>query len=358
MKIALIHDALCTAGGAERLAYQMFEALPEADFFTSVYLPEKTYPEFSATQVKTLPASRLVKTERQFKLSFPYWLYALGRLNLDNYDRILTSSTYLAKFINRKYAGKHHSYINAPFRLLWKPQSYTSESLPTPRILSPAVGLMAKSLRKWDRQRTREIKAIAANSYNMAAEIQRVYGREARVIYPPVDTDKFTLSSEHSGGYLTVSRLISHKRIDLAIAACNTLERRLTVVGDGPARSALEASAGPTIRFAGRVSEAELVRLYQSATALIFPGEEDFGIVPLEAQSCGTPVIAFGKGGLLETVKENFSGIFFHQQTLDSLTRAIRQFEALQFDPAAIRTAIMDFNLASFSENIRRFALD
>ncbi len=355
-KIAFIHDALCTSGGAERLVLQMLKALPEADFFTSVYLPEKTFPEFSKYKIKTLPGSKLIKTERQFKLSYPFWLWMLQRQDFSAYDRIFTSSTYLAKFINPRFNDKHNCYLNAPFRLLWRPGSYNDESLPTPTLLAPLVRAVARAMRDWDVRRTRQIKTITANSKHMAAEIQRVYKREVGVIYPPVDTEKFGFSSEHGDTYLTVSRLISHKRIDLAIQACNQLQRKLIVVGDGPERDALQAIAGPTIRFAGRVAEVELIRLYQQARALIFPGEEDFGIVPLEAQACGTPVIAFGKGGLLETVRDKLSGIFFYQQTPDAIVEAINHFEMIDFDHIAIRKAIASFAIARFNSQIQEFS--
>lgn len=355
-KIAIVHDALCTSGGAERFAVELLAAFPNADFFTSVYLPDHTFPEFKQRRVRVLPLAKLIRTEKQFKLLYFLWLFELRQLDFRGYDLVLTNSTYLAKFINSKKVNLHKSFIQAPFRLLWKPDSYSNESLPTPHYLSPLIKKSVLYLQSWDVEQTKKIESISANSQNMAGEISRIYQRNSRVIYPPINIKKYRYNPLQGNFYLTVSRLISHKRIDLAIQACNRLGRKLVVVGDGPERPNLEKIAGPTVEFKGRVSEVKLIELYQNSRALIFPGEEDFGIVPLEAQACGKPVLAFGKGGLLETVVPGETGLFFNEQTENSLIECIELFETKTFSAENIRQQINKFDVSIFREKVRDFA--
>lgn len=355
-RIAIVHDALCTSGGAERFALELLAAFPKADFYTSVYLPGQTFPDFKNHHVRVLPMGGFIKAERQFKLLYLLWLLELRQLDFRNYDLVLSNSTYLAKFINPQKVKLHKSFIQAPFRLLWKPDSYSDDSLPTPQIVSPIVKKLVKYLRSWDISQTQKIKSIAANSQNMAREINKIYQREARVIYPPININKFTDNSTAGEYYLTVSRLISHKRIDLAVQACTMLGKRLVVVGDGPERFDLEKMAGPTVEFKGRVNEDDLINLYQNSKALIFPGEEDFGIVPLEAQACGRPVIAYGKGGLLETVVAGETGLFFYDQNPNSLVECIRIFEKKKFSSQNIRQHVSKFDVSAFREIVQNFA--
>jgi len=355
MRIAIVHDALCVSGGAERMVLWLAKAFPQAPVYTSVYLQANTFEGFKALQVNTLPFSRLVKSERQFKLLYPLWYALIQREDFSNFDAVLSSSTYLAKFIRPTSTVRHACYLYAPFRLLWKPESYTPESLP---IRGPATSLVkwvTPLLRRWDLKRTREIPKLATTCRNMANEIHKVYNIQAQVIYPPVEIPPQMAIENEGEYYLSVSRLISHKRVDLAVKACTRLGRRLVVVGDGPERARLEQMAGPTIRFVGRVSDEEVQRLFSRARGLIFPSYEDYGIVPLEAQAWGVPVIAFGKGGVLDTVKEDVSGVFFEHQEEDSLVEALRRFENTDFDVRLIREWVADFNVESFNTKIRQF---
>lgn len=354
-RIAIIHDALCTSGGAERVALEMVRAFPNAELFTSVYLPALTFPEFHNLTIHTLPGSKWIKTDQQFKLTYLFWLYELRRQDFRAFDVVLTSSTYLAKFVNPTMVNKHKAYIHAPFRLLWNPESYSQESLPTSPLTSHIVMSFLDNLRKWDLQKTQQIDNIATNSQNMALAIKNVYDRFAQVINPPIDIKKFPLSETPGQYYLSVSRLISHKHVDLAIAACNALGRELVVVGDGPERARLESMAGSTIHFVGRVRDKKLISLYAGARALIFPSHEDFGIVPLEAQACGKPVLAFGNGGVLETVVEGVTGLFFSAQTVESIIDCMKQFETTEFDIKRIRTQAEKFDVPLFREKIQTF---
>ena len=355
MRIAIVHDALCVSGGAERLVLWMAKAFPGAPIYTSVYLPLKTFKEYQDLDVRALPLSGIIRSERQFKLSYPLWLSLLQRLRFTEYDVVLSSSTYLAKFIRPARGVRHVCYLYAPFRLLWKPDSYTAGSLPTPGAAEGLVKKVTPRLRDWDLRRTREIPRLATSCGNMANEIRKVYGRDAVVIYPPVEVPPQPLSSNREDYYLSVSRLISHKRVDLVVEACTRLNKQLVVVGDGPERQRLEALAGKTVHFAGRVTDEQLAALYRGAKALVFPSYEDYGIVPLEAQAWGVPVLALGRGGSLETVQAGKTGIFFDEQRVESVIDAIHQFESMKFDENDIRAWVGKFNPASFIDGIRQF---
>jgi glycosyltransferase involved in cell wall biosynthesis len=358
VRIAIVHDALCIPGGAERLVLWMAKAFPCVPIYTSVYLPDGTFPEYRQLDVRTLPFARFIRSEKQFKLLFPLWLYLIQRLDFSDYDVVLSSSTYLAKFITPAQGVKHACYLYAPFRLLWKPGSYSAESLPTPKAASGLVKWIVPLLRRWDLRRTSAIPQLATSCRNMADEIQKVYGRASTILYPPVELPAEVPDREGTDYYLSVSRLISHKRVDLAVKACVQTGRKLVIVGDGPERAKLEQMAGEGISFAGRVSDEQLRDLYRGAKGLIFPSYEDYGIVPLEAQAWGVPVIAYGKGGSLETVQEGVSGIFFDRQEVDSLVDALNRFEAASFDPRQIRSWVSRFDVDSFVRGLQEFVAD
>jgi len=333
----------------------MAKAFPGAPIYTSVYLPAGTFPEYRQLDVRTLPFARFIRSEKQFKLLYPLWLYLIQRLDFSDYDVVLSSSTYLAKFITPAQGVKHACYLYAPFRLLWKPGSYSAESLPTPKAASGLVKWIVPLLRRWDLRRTSAIPQLATSCRNMADEIQKVYGRASTILYPPVELPAEVPDREGTDYYLSVSRLISHKRVDLAVKACVQTGRKLVVVGDGPERAMLDQMAGEGISFAGRVNDEQLRDLYRGAKGLIFPSYEDYGIVPLEAQAWGVPVIAYGKGGSLETVQEGVSGIFFERQEVDSLVDALNRFEAASFDPQQIRRWVSRFDVDGFVRGLQKF---
>lgn len=353
MKIAIVHDALCVAGGAERFVLWMLKALPEADLFTSVYLPEGTFPEFKNYPINTFKAGRWIRTEKQFKVLLPLWLCLIRRLNLANYDIVITSSTYLAKYLRVPSGVKHICYLYAPFRFLWKPGSYSSESLPVPNLVASVLKLFLPLLRTWDIRHTQKIPQLLTSCNNMANEIKQIYQKQATVIYPPVELADYPLTDGDGDYYLSVSRLISHKRVDLAIQACNQLGKRLLIVGDGPEKDNLQAMADEQVQFLGKVSDEELKHLYKGAKALLFPSHEDYGIVPLEAQACGVPVLAYGQGGALETIQEGTSGLFFETQSAESLVACIERFEGMTFDPQKIREWVSKFGSDVFVSEFR-----
>jgi glycosyltransferase involved in cell wall biosynthesis len=239
---------------------------------------------------------------------------------------------------------------------LWKPESYTYDSIPSPIIFKPILSLALPILRKLDQKFTQQIPTIATSCNNVAKEIKEIYHRNSTVIHPPVSVNDYPLATNPGEYYLSVSRLISHKRVDLAVQACTQMKKKLIVVGDGPERKNLEKLAGETIRFVGRVDDEQLKTLYLGSKALLFPSHEDYGIVPLEAQACGRPVIAYGKGGALETVSEGKSGVFFNEQSVDSLIASILDFEKMKFRPHQIRKWVDQFDVKYFISELRNFS--
>lgn len=356
MRVAIVHDALVNAGGAERVVTFMSEAFPDAPIYTSVYRPEHTYSDFSSRVVYVLPGARWVSTEQTTKRLLPLWLWGFRRLDFRDYDVVLSSTTFAAKYVQVPRSVPHACYLHGPFRLLWRPEVYEPSSLPFGRIASGAIDLVRPLLQKWDRAATDRLSAIATNCRNMARAISRCYHRKAEVIYAPVRLAEYRVGSGSGEYYLTVSRLISWKRVDLAVKACRRLRRRLVVVGDGPELANLRAIADDHVTFVGQVIDKQsLVDLFAGCRALLFCSDEDFGLVPIEAQASGRPVIAFHAGGALETVIEGQSGLFFHEQTTESLVEAILRFERSSFDPDRVRASVTRFDVEPFKRHLRNF---
>jgi glycosyltransferase involved in cell wall biosynthesis len=352
-KIAIIGDALVVAGGAERVTLFLSNIFPDAPIYTSVYLPENTCPEFKGRKIITMPLASRVKDERQFKRLFPWWYLNFSNLDLRGFDIIISSSSYLAKYIRPPAGVTHICYLHNAFRFLWKPSGYSRQSSPYGLTRMAVIRILLPLARRVDIVKTRRIDHVIANSQNMVNQIRQIYGIEADLAYPPVAIDQFSIAESIGDYYLYAGRLISHKRADLAIQACNRLKRRLIVAGDGLEHAALEKLGGEAVEFVGRVSDERLKQLYSHCRALLFPNDEDFGIVPVEAQASGRPVIAYRAGGALETILENQTGVFFNDQNVESLCDAIIRFEKMEFDPELIRANAMRFDQAVFAGKIR-----
>lgn len=353
-RMAIVHDALVNTGGAERVMLAMHEVFPDAPVFTSVYLPGHTYDEFSRLDVRTTPLQRFVRTERQLKWCWPLVVRAFRRLDLDAYDVVLTSTTFAAKAVRVRPGARHWCYCYAPFRLLWSTEQYMGANRRWNLALQVAAPVL-RWLRRWDRSIMTRVDGVATTCGNMAEALQRCYGRTPQIIYPPIRCSDYVVGAGPGEYYLIVSRLVPYKRVALAIEACRRIGAPLVVVGDGPERSALERSAGPTVRFVGRVSDAEVKLHYTRCKALLFPGHEDFGLTPLEAQASGRPVIAYRRGGVLETVTDQVTGLFFEPQTADALIEAIRRFETMHWSPAAARRNAERFDMQAFRAGLLRF---
>jgi len=355
-RLAVVHDALINSGGAERVLTYIHEAFPDAPIYTAAYLPERTFSRLRHATIIPLWGSQLVKTEAQFKKLFPLWVIGFARLDLSEFDVVLTSTTWGAKFVPHDASVRHVSYCYAPNRLLWFPDAYRSSHAPV-GVLSRLVDLARGPLRVLDSRATRKIDRLATTCRNMANAIASCYGMRARIIYPPVRLADYDVTTEPGDFYLSVSRLMSHKRIDLAIEACCQLGRKLVVVGDGPEASRLRALSRGAVTFLGRVSDRELRGLYAACRAVIFPSDEDFGLVPLETQAAGRPVIAYASGGALETVMPDRTGLFFTEQTTEAVVEAMERFERMQFDPAVIRDAMARFTPERFTQELHDFVL-
>jgi len=355
MRVAIVHDALVNSGGAERTLTFMCEAFPDAPVFTSAYLPNSTFQEFRLLNIHTLPGAGLVQTERRAKQLLPLWIWGFRYLNLQDYDVVLTSTTFAAKYVNPSATVPHLCYCYVPFRWLWNPAAYSEQSVPFKGLFAQLASYARPMLRRIDYQVMQSVTRIATSCQNMAREIELSYQRDSEVIYPPIRISDYHLGDSVGEYYLCVSRLVSHKRVDLAIQACQQLGRRLIVVGDGPEREQLMAMSGPTTTFAGRVSDTELRNLYSACRAVIFPSHEDYGIVPLEANASGRPVIAYGVGGVLETLVEGITGVYFSRQVVEDVIEAILTCERIHFDSMTIRQEVDRFDVAFFVEKLRAF---
>lgn len=350
LKVAIAHDVLINRGGAERVAAVFSEMFPKAPIFTGAFHPEKTYRLFRDRDVRTTFLGALPHNERLVKFAFPAAIPAVESFDTGGYDLLLSSSTFLVKGIVAKPGTLHVAYLHNVFRLLWLKGSYGEGEKRRRKILD---GLLMP-LRLWDQEASKRPDVILTNSLVVRKRLRKYYRRDAQVMHPPVDLSAFEISPFQDDYFLLVSRLESYKRVDVAIRAFNDLGLRLVIVGDGSLGSELRALAGPTIEFLGVVTDDLLRELYPRARALIFPGEEDFGLVPIEAQASGRPVIAYGAGGALETVTPE-TGIFFSPQTPEALVAAVRRFEECEFNAETIRAHAMKYDKQHFMANMRRY---
>jgi len=364
MRGAIIHDWLLTTRGGEKCLEGLCELFPQADVYTLLYAPERLSSLLKSMNICASRLNDIPSIERVYRYCLPLFPRLIESFDLRNYDLIVSSSHCVAKGIF-PHRALHISYVHAPMRYVWDMHDayFGGAGSLLARI---GMSVWRRRLQRWDVAASERVDYFLANSRNVAAKIQKLYGRHATVIHPPVDLEKFRLGSEPEPYYLIVSALVPYKRIDIAIHAFNEMRLPLKVVGEGPLRSRLERSAGSTVEFLGWVDDSALAALYGSCGALIFPGEEDFGIVPLEAQACGRPIIAYEKGGVLETVipatanaegGESPTGIFFSHQTPEALTRAVELFQRMQsrFEPRKIRDHAAQFSRERFKNQIHEY---
>ncbi|MEI7026125.1 glycosyltransferase [Paenibacillus sp. y28] len=353
-RVAIVHDYLNQMGGAERVVAVMHGMFAAAPIFTTIADRGKLLPEMQRADIRTTWMQRIPGILRRFK--FYFWLYPLAvrSLPLQDYDIILSSSSAYAKAAAGQRAV-HVCYCHTPMRFAWEFESYM-EGMGVHPMLKRLASWMMSPLRRWDVATSRRVDYFIANSTAVRERIRRCYGRDAAVIYPPVATSRFSVSPEPPGGYyLIVSRLVSYKRLDLAVQACTRLGRRLVVIGDGPDRQRLESLAGPEVQFLGRLPDDQVVGYMQRCRALLFPGLEDFGITPLEVNACGRPVIAFRGGGALDTIQPGVNGLFFDEPSADSVAAAIERCEQSEWDPGVIRAHACRFDQERFTAQLRCF---
>lgn len=356
LKVAIAHDWLTNVGGAERVVEALLRAYPQADIFTSVYNQEKL-PQFKG-RVKTSFLQSWPFAQRKHQLYPTLRTIAFESFDFSDYDVVLSSSSAEAKGIITPTEVLHVSYIHTPVRYYW---SNYDQYLKDPGFgpLNPLIKLITpyfvKKMRRWDFAAAQRPDALIANSKTVAERIKTYYKRSADVIYPPVDTGRFSLNNAKDGGYfLIVSRLVAYKRFDLAVQACSELGLKLVVAGTGPESKKLQAMAGPTVEFRGQLSDQEVTELFENCKAFIFPGEEDFGITPVEAMACGKPVVAYGKGGAAESVVNGKTGLHFANQTVESLKAGLSDFQKMSWDAKLIRKRAEEFSEERFIREIRK----
>lgn len=360
LKVAIIHDWLTLRGGAEACLAQFIEIFPQADIYTIVdFLPEDEREFLGNRKVKTSFIQKLPYAKKIYRIYLPLMPMAIEQFDVTNYDLVLSSSASVAKGIITGPRQIHIAYTHSPIRYAWDLQhQYLAEAKLEKGLKSLFARIILHYMRMWDTRTASGVDCFVANSNFVSRRILKAYGRKAEVIYPPVNLEKFELSTHKEEFYVTVSRLVPYKRIPLIVEAFRNMPtRRLVVIGDGPEMNAVRAAAGPNVTIMGKQPDDVVVSHLQRARAFIFAAEEDFGIAPVEAQACGTPVIAYGQGGSLETVigsGPGQTGVFFPDQTTDDIMSAVEQFEGLQksIDPESCRRNAERFSTADFKRSM------
>ncbi|MBT9332346.1 glycosyltransferase [Paracidobacterium acidisoli] len=361
MRVAVVHHWFVSQGSGEKVAEALARMYPDADLFSLIVDPKYLPADLHKRTLHTSALNKLPFARRFHRHLLPFYPIAVEQLDLREYDLILTSDSGPMKGAIIGPSAVHICYCHAPMRYLWDQYHvYRSEMRLIPRL---AFSASAHYVRCWDQLAAQRVTHFASNSRYVASRIRRYYGRESTVIYPPVDTASSYLAKDHHGAYLTVGRLVPCKRIDLLIEACNRLGRPLRIIGTGPEESRLRALAGRTIEFLGNVDHATLWNEYARCRAFLFAADEDFGMAVVEAQACGRPIIAFGRGGALESVvsldkaatRLQCTGVFFHETTAMAAANAILHFEANEhrFDPGIIRAWTERFSTEVFCRNFR-----
>jgi len=368
MKIAIVADWLVGIGGAEIFLAQLFKCFPSADLFSVVDFlePEDREKLLEGRIAKTTFVQKLPWAKKKYRAYLPLMPLAIEQLDLSGYDLIISSSHAVAKGVITGPDQVHISYVHSPMRYAWDLQGqYLKESNLTSGLKSCLVRFLLHKLRAWDVQSSHGVDYFLSNSDFIGRRIKKVYRRDAKTIYSGIDLSEFSLNTQPKEDfYLTASRMVPYKKMDLIVQtfAQEFKDKRLVVIGDGPDFEKIKCLAGPNIELVGRQSQENLISYLQRAKGFIFAAEEDFGRVPVEAQACGTPVIAFGKGGACETVvglgdSERPSGLFFKEQSVLSLKAAVGNFEnnLEKFKPEFCRESAERFSLDKFEGNIKAF---
>lgn len=359
MKKALIHDWYYVNGGAEKVIKSFNSIWDDFDHYALVDFLNNNDREtilngkkVTTSFIQKLPTAR--KSHQNFLQLFPY---AIEQFNLTGYDLVLSSSASVSKGVLTNQNQLHICYCHSPIRYAWDLYyQYIEESGLNKGIKGLYAKYVLHKIRNWDLLNTNRVDYFIANSMFVAGRIKKTYGREAKVIYPPVDTNFFTLNEKKEDYYFTASRMVSYKKVDLIVKAFNNMpEKRLVIAGDGPEFKKIKKIAKNNIKLLGFISNSQLKEHLQRTKAFIYAAEEDFGIVPVEAQACGTPVIAYAKGGLKETIVNNITGIHFYEQSESAIKRAVHVFSKQEFVPVKIREHALKFGIDRFEKEIETF---
>ncbi len=356
MKVAIVHDWLVTNGGAEKVLCNLIALYPDADIFTLVdFLDTDTREEvLGGRQTKTSFLQNLPFSRKHFRHYLPLFPKAVESFDFTGYDLIISSSWAVAKGAWRKKGQVHICYCHTPVRYAWDLYDEYSASLPFLKKL--LVKATLQYLRRWDIRTLDRVDGFIANSRFVQERILRTYGRSSEVIYPPVDIDAFSLGEEKEDYYLAASRLVPYKKTKMIVEAFNSMpEKKLVVIGRGEEYEAICRIAGPNIEVMGYQSDEVLIEKMRHARAFVYAAVEDFGIVPVEAMSCGTPVVALGIGGAAESVVDGMNGVHFFKQSAMALCAAVRRFETLRFDPSSVRSSVERFSAERFRREIREY---
>ena len=333
---------------------KLHELYPDAPIYTSIYDPPSMPAEYRGWDIRTSFMQRLPGVMRHHQVYLPFYPLAFEGFDLSGYDLVLSNSSAWSKGVITSPSTLHLCYCLTPMRWVWNYREYVQRER-FGRPVRLALPLVMNWLRLWDRTTADGVDQFATISRTVAARVAKYYRRDSVVIYPPVSTNSFRPSDSHDDYFLVVSRLIPYKRIDIAVEAFNRLGLPLVIIGDGRDRKALQAKAGPNIRFLGMIPDNEVKRYFSRCRAFIFPGEEDFGITPVEAQAAGRPVIAYAGGGALDTVIDGVTGVLFRPQTPDGLAEAVAAFDDSDFDSSVIRRNADRFDASSFQRLLSQF---
>lgn len=359
LKVAIIHEWLTNMGGSEQVVSVLLELFPDAPVYTSLYEPANLVPSLAEADVRPSFLQRLPKFLRKHQNLLPFMPYAFEQFDLSGFDLVISSSSACAKGVITGTKTKHVCYCYTPMRYAWDSYHLYMNSLKGPKRWL-AIGLMHR-IRLWDRLSADRVDHFIAISHAVQGRIRKHYRRESRVVYPPVEIERFRHTCAREDYYLVVSRLVGYKRVDLAIEACNRLGRRLLVIGNGEEQKPLQTLArneGETVKFLGRQSDPAVADHLARARAFLFPGEEDFGLTMVEALASGCPVIAYAQGGAADIVEDGVTGVLFKEQTIEGMMAGILRFEELSgsgqgnFAPALLRSKARKFSRENFKKSL------
>lgn len=356
MKVAIVHDWLTGMRGGERVLEVLCQLFPTADIYTLFFFPQKISPAIKQHRIITSTLQKIPGNKNHYRKLLPFYPSAIESFDLTDYDLIVSTSHAVAK--GAIPGGKSLSvcYCHTPMRYIWDMYDIYFKQKNISVFIRYAAPFFCDYLKFWDQETTDRVDYFIANSRFVAKRIETIYNRSAQVVHPPVNTSLFEPSgNSHDDYYLIVSALAPYKKLELAIEAFNKLGKRLVIIGSGPEKKRLESMRKDNIEFKGFIDNDQIVKeYYQNCRALIFPGIEDFGLTPLEAQACGRPVIAFAKGGALESVIEGVSGHFFHEQTCSSLVNAVCEFESMHFSSETLRHRALQYDISIMIRELKK----
>jgi len=358
MKKALIHDWFSVYAGAEKCIESFTNIWNDFDVYSLIDFLDDEERDIilKGEYANTSFIQNLPKAKTKYRNYLPLFPFAIEQFDLSDYDLILSSSHAVAKGVLTHSNQLHISYVHTPIRYAWDLyHQYLKESGLDKGLKGKLAKYFLHKIRIWDMSTINRVDYYIANSNYIAKRIKKVYGKESTVIYPPVDVEKFELYEEKEEYYFTMSRMVPYKKIDLIVKAFSKTNKKLIVAGIGPDMQKIKSFAGDNVEFLGFISDEKAIEYMQRAKAFVFAAEEDFGIVPVEAEACGTPVICLGKGGTKETVIDGVTGVHFETQEVDSLLKAVERFERLEFNPQEIREHSLKFSKERFEKEIEEF---